>query len=343
GRRPEPVGASPLPAAAPEPVPATPEPVPATPEPEEEPAFRFRPKVCSSYMREIFGDTMVETWFSLVDAVMAGEDSFACPDAETYYWVMGQFPELCFPVLDGMLDYAGRLDEPVVDGVARFEYRISREEAAARIAAFAGQVEEILNETLEPDDSDFEKALALYEYCTKNWLYEPEDPGGESPETADGPRGSRVFTEGRGVCREISAAYSYLLLQAGADASVVYGERSGDGALHQWSCVRINGRHYHVDPTYGLGGGELDYFLMDDAQREAADGYRREDFVFCSSYAQEHPHPAYIADDASFQPLRGGRCGGFDRESRTLLCVVTDENGREETLVFDYGGWEDAA
>ena len=40
----------------------------------------FRPKVCSVYMEEVFGETMCETWYHLVDAVMAGEDTFADRD-----------------------------------------------------------------------------------------------------------------------------------------------------------------------------------------------------------------------------------------------------------------------
>ena len=31
--------------------------------------------------------------------------------------------------------------------------------------------------------------------------------------------------------------------------------------------------------------------FADDAQREAEDSYDRNDFVLCSNYAQDHPHP----------------------------------------------------
>ena len=69
---------------------------PAAPEPTDgrtrQSSYVFQPKVCSAYMEEVFGKAMCETWFHLVDAVMAGEDTFACPDQYTYDWVMGQFP-----------------------------------------------------------------------------------------------------------------------------------------------------------------------------------------------------------------------------------------------------------
>ncbi len=34
--------------------------------------YVFHPKVCSVYMEELFGKTMCETWYNVVDAVMAG-------------------------------------------------------------------------------------------------------------------------------------------------------------------------------------------------------------------------------------------------------------------------------
>ena len=128
-----------------------------------ESAYVFQPKVCSVFMKEVFGETMCETWYHLVDAVMAGEDTFACPDQHTYDWVMGQFPRRCFPVLTDLIDYAWDRSHSVKNGVASFTWLVSREEAAVRIAEFAHQIEGILNETLRDDDTDFEKALALYD------------------------------------------------------------------------------------------------------------------------------------------------------------------------------------
>ena len=137
--------------------------------------YTFRPKVCSVYMEEVFGKTMCETWFSLVDAVMAGEDTFACPDTHTYDWVMGQFRDKLFPPLVELIDYSYDRDRPVKNGKAGFVYTVPRGEAAAKIAAFAALIEDILNETLEDDYTDLEKALALYEFFADNYTY-PHGP-----------------------------------------------------------------------------------------------------------------------------------------------------------------------
>ena len=42
--------------------------------------YTFQTKVCSPLMEEVMGTKMKEAWFSFVDAVMEGRDTFACPD-----------------------------------------------------------------------------------------------------------------------------------------------------------------------------------------------------------------------------------------------------------------------
>lgn len=300
--------------------------------------YSFQPKVCSSYMRDLFGEPMVEAWYALVDAVMAGEDTFPCPDKFTYDWVMGQFPDKCFPVLPELIDYCYDRSNPVVDGTASFTWKVPKEEAAARIAEFAALVEGILNETIEDDYSDFEKALALYEYFARHYVYDYE--AARPDVVADYLSSYRVLTTGTGICQEFSVAYSYLLLQAGVDASTMSGHRSYDNASHQWSYVKINGRNYHIDPTYGLGdGGRLSYFMMTDAQREAEDCYSRDDFVICSCYAQEYPpETAYVADDDSFRDIWGFYFSSFDHETKTL-CYWEYSGRSPRTFTFDYTGW----
>ena len=300
--------------------------------------YVFQPKVCSSYMTELFGEPMRDAWFSLVDAVMAGEESFACPDEETYWWVMGQFPDQCFPVLKDLIYYGYDVDNPVKDGVAEFTYTVPKEEAAAQIEAFAALVEGILNETLRDDDSDLEKALELYLYFSHHYIYDYESA---RPDFAPTYLSSyRVLTTGTGICQEFSVAYSYLLLQAGVDASVMSGHRSWDHEGHQWSYVRINGHDFHIDPTYVIGDQDsLAYFMMTDQQREDEDGYMRSDFVICSNYAQDHPHPAYAAVDDSFREIWRGRCLEFDREKNVLSYSAYNDEGQFVEMTFDYTGW----
>ena len=251
-------------------------------------SYVFRPKVCSVYMEEVFGETMCETWYHLVDAVMAGEDTFACPDQHTYNWVMGQFPRLCFPVLTEIIDYAYDRGHCVKNGVASFTYLVSREEAAERIAEFAAQIEGILNEALRDDDSDFEKALAMYEYFCRTYVYDWDTYEKMQETYLDYTTTLRLFRTGTGICCEIAPAYSYLLMQAGVDATVMIGNN------HEWSYVRIGGHDYHVDPTFVISSDEsLAWLMMTDEQR-AKEGFGKGEYFITSNYSRDHAHPDYI-------------------------------------------------
>jgi len=295
--------------------------------------YVFQPKVCSVYMEEVFGKTMCETWYHLVDAVMAGEDTFACPDQHTYDWVMGQFPERCFPVLTELIDLAWDRENSVVDGVASFTWLVPPEESAVRIAEFAAQIEGILNDALEDDYSDLEKALALYDYFSQHYEYDYATFERMYEEYVDEVRSIRFFETGTGICQEISTAYSYLLMQAGVEATVMMGDD------HQWSYVRINGHDYHIDPTFVISDmGSLSYFMMTDEQREAT-GFSRADFLITSNYASDHPHPDYAADDDTFRPLWDQVFGSFSHEDHVILCPKESDDGEWTYLEFDYSGY----
>ena len=315
----------------------TPEPTTEpTPEPTPEPKkrFVFQPKVCSIYHEEIFGKTMCETWFNLVDAVMAGEDTFACPDKHTYDWVMGQFPRLCFPVLVEIIDFANDRSRPVVDGVGSFTWLVPKEEAQAKIEEFAEQIEGILNEVLEDDWSDVEKALAMYIYFSRTYEYDWDTYYQDQEAQVDYTTTYRLFKTGMGICREIAPAYSYLLMQAGVEATTVMGSN------HEWSYVRIGGRNYHIDPTFVLS--EMDsmaYFMMTDDQRDAT-GCSKDHFLYTSNYSQDHPHPDYVAEDDFFAPVWDYRFEKLFTKEKKIRCWQYTEGWEKDYLEFDYTGFD---
>lgn len=308
----------------------TPEPTPApTPEPER---FVFRPKVRSHYMEEVFGETMCDTWDNLVDAVMAGENTFACPDKHTYDWVMGQFPNRYFPVLVELIDLAYDRNQPVVDGVASFTWLVPPEEAAVRIAEFAKQVEDLLNEVMWSNYSDFEKALALYDHFSRSYTYDYDTFDKMYESYVDYLSAYRFMSTGTGICCEISTAYSYLLMQAGVEATTMMGDD------HEWSYVYINGSNYHIDPTFVLGADStMSYFMMTDEQREAS-GFPRDEFVITSNYSQDNPHPDYAADDARYSVLWDYAFNELFPDGDKLSCWRYTEGWRKEYMEFDYSG-----
>ena len=298
--------------------------------------FVFDPKVSSVYLDEIFGEDIMAVWYNLVDAVLAGEDTFACPDQETYDWVMGQFPDRCFPVLTQLIEpvYGGAVE----NGTARFLYKTSKEDVCDRLLEFEALVEEILNKTMKADYSGLEKALSLYRYfyCTYEYDYDTFEK--QQEESVDYLSSYRFLTEGTGICQEIAPAYSYLLMQAGVDATIMIAESQLYDYNHQWSYVRINGNNYHIDPTYVLGTySSLEYFMMTDEKR--SEEFLPEEFVVAGSYTQEHEHLGYIADDDTFSPLWDLSLDMFDPDENIIYGWAYDEDGNPVRMEFDYNGY----
>ncbi|MBR1673416.1 MAG: transglutaminase domain-containing protein [Eubacterium sp.] len=308
--------------------------------PEKQPGhYEFKHKVCSGYMKDLFGETMCETWYNLVDAVLAGEDTFECPDYETYRWVMGQFPERLFPVLVDVLDYPLPEETAVIDGIAHFNYKYDHEQVSKRISDFENMIVEILNESMEDDYSDFEKVIALYNYFAHHYTYDYDlyerKQAGEFVELSS----INFLDKGTGICQEISTAYSYILLQAGVEATTMSGIRGYDNMSHAWSYVKINGHEYHIDPTFVLDDNTLSYLMMNDDRRSNYDDFDRSTYRITSNYSQDHPVPEFVANDDKFSPIWNTKFEAIDTEKDVLYCKYIDDNGVWQNLEFDYSGY----
>ena len=298
--------------------------------------YSFKTKVSSSFLEETFGKGMCESWFSLVDAVLAGEDTFSCPNGHTYMWVIAEFPKVCFPVLGEIVDTEENVDLTGIDGTARFRYKVSEEEAAKMINEFVDLTEDILNESMNPDYTDFENMLSLYMYFENTYTYDYETAElvKTEPAKANYTSAYRLLTQKTGICCEIAEAYSYLLLQAGIEASVV------SNSDHEWSIVKLGENYYHVDPTFALGsGGSLAYFMMNDEQRCYTGSYKTSEFQYVSIYSPEFPLEL-PADDETFKDIWDGYISYFDPETDTIGYDIFRNGNVVDRGVFDYSGMD---
>ena len=299
--------------------------------------FVFNPKVRCDYMDEMFPGAMAETWYNLVDAVMAGEDTFACETKLLYDWVTGQFPDRYFPVLVDIIDPAA--GGMIGNGVAKIGYKVSREESAKAISGFIALVEDIVNTAVQPYYTDLEKALSLYLYFSKKYVYDYDTYYQMNSQYLEYISAYRLLTGGTGICQEISAAYSYLLMQVGVSATIMMGDSDLTGEGHQWSYVRLNGKNYHIDPTYALSDpGTLEFFMMSDKKR--AEEYPPEEYVVGSNFTTVYPHPDYRADDDSLTPLWHTRLISFDHDAGIMHCLYCDLEGNSHYVDFSYSDTE---
>ena len=227
--------------------------------------FTYDPRPYSSIVAIEIPQDYWDSLYNMIDAVRAGKDTFECSSKEAYKWCMDSsyvsnyLPAACLMISDVSDDGS----KPYADGTGRIYYKIPAEEMVAREADFEKKIEEVLNATIEKDDTEFEKCLKLYNYMESNYTYRYE-----SSESAHLNKEGYIYTtfmSHTGQCIDLSGVYAFLLRQAGVDAIPVGCHDSVD---HEWTYVIVNGRGYYIDPTWALKADHgtddlnLNYFMM---------------------------------------------------------------------------------
>lgn len=134
------------------------------------------------------------------------------------------------PVVDNGKTPAQRLNSAVLDPKAT----LSAKEEKILL--------KYLDKIISDDMTNYEKAVACYDYIIKNTVY---DYGGwANPVKA-------VLEDGYGTCTEYSYVYAAMLNYIGFDAKTVDGKTTmaaGGYGYHMWVEVTINGQVYVMDP-----------------------------------------------------------------------------------------------
>lgn len=132
-----------------------------------------------------------------------------------------------------------------------FNYPYTRKETEEKNALIEQKAKEILEE-INPTGTDYEKALAIFDYIVKNISYDADSVKNVKRKidisTIEG-----AFINGTAVCSGYAKAYQYLLSLAGMDAITITGTAqapTGSGS-HAWTAQVIDGEIYFSDATWG--------------------------------------------------------------------------------------------
>ena len=111
---------------------------------------------------------------------------------------------------------------------------------------------------ISSDMSEYEKARAYFTWLCGNCRYDYH-----STETSLSHSGYSALVEGLAVCDGYTAAYNLLLKLEGISCSTA----STDD--HIWTVAVLDGKTYHIDPTWGDQATSVDYRYFAMSQQEA--------------------------------------------------------------------------
>ena len=121
-------------------------------------------------------------------------------------------------------------------------YSMSKEDAIELEAWIDEETDRILS-GIDPSWSEYRKALYVYDYLTRNVVYDIDTLNDQSPISA--------MVYHRAVCASYAEAFQYLMLELGIASTKAVGYASGDYSIgHAWVMVRLDGYWYYLDPTW---------------------------------------------------------------------------------------------
>lgn len=203
---------------------------------------------------------------SLDEAILMGWLNFeeriplaAYPEAKDGNYLVDLLLALRYqnPLVQGI---AG-IDFDYVNGDLLVSYEMTREEGKERQEAVLNKVDEIIDEIIEPADSNYEKIKKINDWIVANAEYHQAplndyldgvDQKLIDKKYADSFQPSGILFKGRGVCQSYAGVFKLLADQAGVETIMVSGDSSG--VPHAWNKIKINDSWVNIDTTFNDNG-----------------------------------------------------------------------------------------
>ena len=218
----------------------------------------FQTYVYNDFYDEYYSEETKNVFYAYCDALMRGDSELHCTDVN--FDTVRRVKLIAGDLMPVAVKHASIKEISTSDGVANIEYDISKEEYLEELEVFKSNVTQILDDTCKAGYTDLEKTLALYDYFVHNYTY-------DETYTCHTSYGLLTDGSGCGICEDIAGAFIYLLNQAGVEAFCCYGLTENNNG-HVWSIVKIDGKYYHIDPTFGIDEPDsLKFFGMTDERR----------------------------------------------------------------------------
>lgn len=130
----------------------------------------------------------------------------------------------------------------------KFNYILTKDKMLEERNAVNNRVKEIIEKTITPGMTEYQKELALHDYVIKNSDYDKRIPN--EPAESHNPYG--VLVLGTGVCDSYAKAMFIILNDIGIETKYVIGDANNGTSTegHAWNMVKLDGEWYHLDATF---------------------------------------------------------------------------------------------
>lgn len=166
------------------------------------------------------------------------------------------------------------------------EYTLSYYDDAEQEAEVDKKVDEIIESLELGDKTDFEKIAAIHDYICDNVEYESAEKGSDTVRTAYG-----ALIEGKAVCQGYSVSLYRLLLEAGIDNRIIFGQslsKLGDSGAHTWNIIELNDEYYYTDATWDDAGYRYQYFMV-PAETSFEDSHIADESYGDDFFSEDYP------------------------------------------------------
>ena len=154
----------------------------------------------------------------------------------------------------------------------KFQYNYSAEESTEMMEFMEQEYLTLINDNVTSDMTELEEVLAIYRYFAERITYDYDwvEALNMSDEQYLYPDIViyQALTTGKGVCHTYTYLCQFALQQLGIDCVRAQSTMTESGTGHMWLIVWIDGKPFHIDPTWDDTGenASLRYFGMTDEE-----------------------------------------------------------------------------
>lgn len=221
--------------------------------------------------------------------------------------------------------------------IVRLYSYVSAAECNRMIQELNQEVKQILSD-LEPGLPELDREIALFDRIAQRCTYDTN--AAKNPSLWKSYTIYGLLVDGKAVCEGYARAMQLLLSYADMECRLINGEAGG--TVHMWNLVKVDGKWYHMDPTWNDEDVVVryDYFNVSDKviQKDhtpsvdvsTMDTKEIEEYLSTGTASYNLPMPVCDSDNANYLKQKGVLIASFNKASDTRVVEALVEAAEEK-------------